>query len=191
MVVPIVFLDANVLYPAALRSLLMYLALFEVFQARWSDEVQEEWISNLLGNRPDLTRAQLEKTRRLMDVHAPGALVTGYEQLVSGLSLPDPKDRHVLAAAIHGEASVIVTQNLKDFPSERLDEYSIKAQLPDDFILGLIESAPEGARNAAETHRQSLKNPAKTVDEYLATLAMHGLVQVIPALRILLLSPTA
>jgi predicted nucleic acid-binding protein len=130
----------------------MYLALFEVFQARWSDEVQEEWISNLLANRLELTRAQLEKTRRLMDVHAPGALVTGYEQLVSGLDLPDPKDRHVLAAAIRGEASVIVKKNLKDFPAERLDEHFIKAQSPDDFILGLIESAPEGVRNAAETH---------------------------------------
>jgi len=99
MAVTIAFLDANVLYPADLRSFLMYLATFGAFQARWSDEVHEEWISNLLANRADLTRAQLEKTRHLMDVHAPGALVTGYEQLVFGLNLPDPKDRHVLAAA--------------------------------------------------------------------------------------------
>jgi len=84
---------------------------------------------------------------------------------------------------------VIVTQSLKDFPSERLDDHSIRAQSPADFILGLLESAPDVVRSAAETHRQSLKNPAKTVEEYLATLTLQGLVQVIPALRVLLLSP--
>jgi len=90
------FLDANVLYPAELRSFLMFLAVPGIFRARWSDDVHEEWISNLLERRPDLTRAQLERTRQLMDKHAPDALVTGYRQLVPALTLPDPNDRHVL-----------------------------------------------------------------------------------------------
>jgi hypothetical protein len=100
----IVFYDANVLYPAELRNLLMHLALVGVFRAKWSADVHEEWMSSLLANRPDLTRKKLERTRQLMDKAAPDALVTGYEHLIPGLVLPDPKDRHVLAAAIRGGA---------------------------------------------------------------------------------------
>jgi len=88
-----------------------------MFRAKWSAEVHEKWIRNLLINRPDLTRAQLERTRDLMNQHALDSLVTGYEEFIPGLQLPDPGDRHVLAAAIRGRADVIVTINLKIFPT--------------------------------------------------------------------------
>jgi hypothetical protein len=94
------FYDASVLYPAELRNLLMHLALTGLFRAKWSNAVHEEWIAALLRNRPDLTRQKLERMRVLMDKHAADALVSGYETLIEGLHLPDPKDRHVLAAAI-------------------------------------------------------------------------------------------
>ena len=80
----------------------MFLAVPGIFRARWSDDVHEEWISNLLERRPDLTRTQLERTRQLMDKHLPDALVIGYRQLMPALNLPDPNDRHVLAAAVAG-----------------------------------------------------------------------------------------
>ena len=96
------FYDANVLYPSELRNLLMHLALTGLFRAKLSADVHEEWISNLLKKRPDLTRDKLERTRMLMDKHAVDALVTGYKDLIPGLQLPDPGDRHVLAAAIRG-----------------------------------------------------------------------------------------
>ena len=63
------------------------------------------------------------------------ALVTGWEPLTTGLALPDPGDAHVLAAAILGRADVIVTQNLKDFPSEVLSPFGIDAVSTDDFLL--------------------------------------------------------
>jgi hypothetical protein len=63
----VAFLDASVLYPALLRNLLMHLALRDLFRARWSDRVREEWIAALLRDRPDLTFTQLARTRRLMD----------------------------------------------------------------------------------------------------------------------------
>jgi predicted nucleic acid-binding protein len=113
----VAFLDASVLYPALLRNLLMHLALRDLFQARWSDRIHDEWIAALLRNRPDLTFAQLARTRRLMDENVDEALVGGYEHLIGALTLPDPKDRHVLAAAIHSGAGVIVTVNLRDFPT--------------------------------------------------------------------------
>ena len=87
----------------------MHLAVTGLFRAKWSVDVHEEWISNLLKNRHDLTRDKLERTRMLMDKHAIDALVIGYEDLIPGLQLPDPNDRHVLAAAIRGQANVIVT----------------------------------------------------------------------------------
>jgi hypothetical protein len=110
------FYDASVLYGSALRNLLMHMALTGLFHAKWSAGVHEEWIAALLRNRPDLSREKLERTRMLMDKHAENALVTGYEDLIEELHLPDPNDRHVLAAAIRGHASVIVTANLRHFP---------------------------------------------------------------------------
>ena len=177
------FYDANVLYPAELRNLLMHLALIGVFRAKWSADVHEEWISSLLKKRPDLTRDKLERTRILMDQHAVDALVTGYEDLIPGLQLPDPDDRHVLAAAIRGHADVIVTINLRDFPSDIIGPFGIEAQHPDEFILHLLDLAPGAVVAAAENHRHSLKNPPKTVSEYLETLERQGLTQTVSVLR--------
>lgn len=122
--------DANVLYPSELRNFLMHLALTGLFRAKWTAEIHEEWITALLKKRPDLSREKLERTRELMDKHAIDALVTGYEDLIPSLQLPDPNDRHVLAAAIRARADVIVTVNLRDFPSESLAPLAIEAAAP-------------------------------------------------------------
>ncbi len=177
------FYDANVLYPAELRSFLMHLAMTGLLRAKWPDTVHEEWISNLLLNRPDLTREKLERTRSLMDTHALDALVTGYEDLIPSLHLPDPNDRHVLAAAMRGRADVIVTMKLKDFPVEIIEPLGIEAQHPDEFILHLLSFAPEAVVAAAQTHRLSMKNPPKSVEEYLKTLERQGLTQAVSSLR--------
>lgn len=175
--------DACTLYPAPLRDLLMHLALTDLFRARWTDEIHDEWIRNLLANRPDLKPEQLERTRSLMNDHVLDCLVTGYEDLIEGLVLPDPADRHVLAAAIRGAASVIVTFNVDDFPSEYLDRFGIEAQHPDEFITHLIDLAPSAVCAAAKRHRASLKNPPKTVDEYLGALALQRLPETVSRLR--------
>ncbi len=117
--------DANVLYSAVHRDLLMFLALSRSFQACWSDEIHEEWMRSLLCNEPGLSRERLERTRRMMDEHVDDCLVEGYESLIDTLDLPDPNDRHVLAAAIHAGAKIIVTFNLGDFPKSALAPYGI------------------------------------------------------------------
>jgi hypothetical protein len=179
----IVFYDANVLYPAELRNFLMHLALIGVFRPKWSPDVHDEWIGSLLENRPDLTREKLERTRQLMEKAAPDALVTGYQHLIPTLVLPDERDRHVLAAAVHSEASIIVTCNLNDFPQQALQRFDIEALHPDEFILQLIDLAPVLVVEAAENHRASLKNPPKTVAEYLSSLELQGLIRTASALR--------
>lgn len=156
-----------------------------LFRAKWSADVHEEWIRNLLKHRPDLSRVRLERTRDLMDKHAMDALVTGYEDLIPGLSLPDPDDRHVLAAAIRGRADVIVTMNLRDFPDAILAPYRIVAQHPDDFILRLFEISPSSVLAAARAHRESLRNPPRTESDYLDTLERQGLRQTVSVLRAL------
>jgi hypothetical protein len=74
------FLDASVLYPAPLRDLLLELAVTDIFRAKWSDTVHEEWIGAVLRSRPDLARARLERTRDLMNTHTRDAIVTDYER---------------------------------------------------------------------------------------------------------------
>lgn len=177
------FLDSNVLYPAALRNFLMWLAVHWLFRARWSNSVHEEWMAAVQRDFPDVTREQLERTRELMNFHTEDSLVTGFEELIENLQLPDPSDRHVLAAAIHSGAGVIVTRNLKDFPQEALEPYGIEAQHPDTFITHLLNLNPGAVAGAAREHRASLKNPPKTVDEYLETLERQGLKQTVVELR--------
>lgn len=129
--------DACVLYPAPLCDLLVQLALTDLFRAKWSELIHDEWMRTLRQNRPDIDPTQLQRTKELMNAHARDCLVENFESLIPGLSLPDPNDLHVLAAAIASNCDVIVTFNLKDFPSETLGTYGIAAKHPDDFIAEL------------------------------------------------------
>ncbi len=177
-----VFLDASVLYPAPLRDLLLELAVADLYRAKWSDAVHEEWIEALLRTRRDLTRSRLERTRDLMNAHTRDALVTDFEPLIGILDLPDPDDRHVLAAAIKGRADFIVTVNLRDFPPENLDRWGIEAQHPDEFLTQQFQLSQSAFLQAVRTVRLRLKNPPKTAEDYLDTLRAHGLLATVKAI---------
>lgn len=153
----------------------MHLAVLDLFRAKWTERIHAEWIENLLADRPDLTADRLDRTRRLMNSHTRDCVVEGYEDLIDTLSLPDANDRHVLAAAICSEADIILTFNLKDFPSKKLSAYNLGAQHPDDFIISLLKDDQESVCEAAERHRSSLQNPPKTRQEYLSTLMRQNL----------------
>lgn len=174
--------DACVLYPAPLRDFLMWLALSGRFRARWSLEIHNEWKRNLLKNRPDLTPAQLDRTSELMDLAIPDACVTGYENLVGALALPDMNDRHVLAAAIRCNASVIVTFNQKDFPCTSLEPFGLEAQHPDEFVNNLFHLDPAAVVAAAQRQRKQLKMPPMDVGNYLELLMRQGLGRSVEAL---------
>lgn len=175
--------DACVLYPAPLRDLVMWLALTDLFNARWTEAIHDEWIRNVLEDRPDIKPEQLDRTRQLMNARIRDCLVTGYEDLIDGLTLPDPNDRHVLAAAIRTGANVIVTINLKDFPTETLSTFSMEALHPDDFVLRLMALDEEMVCEAVERQRAALKNPPKSVADHLETLRAQGLRKTVERLK--------
>lgn len=178
-----VIYDACVLYPAPLRSFLMYLAVTDLYHARWTNDIHEEWMRSIVKDHVDIPRKQVERIRDLMNSHVRDCLVTGYEPLIGGLTLPDPDDRHVLAAAILSGADTIVTFNLKDFPEEALKPYGIKAQHPDEFLNCQLDLAPNVVCAATKKQRGSLKNPTMNVEEYLASLERQGLAQTVSSLR--------
>lgn len=168
-------LDACVLYPPSLRDLLMRVAGDGVYEPRWTEEIHDEWTRNVLANNPGVTPAQLDRTRRFMNQAVAGGLVSGYEARIPTLSLPDTNDRHVLAAAIEANATVIVTFNLSDFPAATLGMYGVEPLHPDVFLSALFDGDPPLFLRAVQTHRASLKNPPKTAADYVQTLRATGL----------------
>nr|WP_281720641.1 PIN domain-containing protein [Nitrosomonas nitrosa] len=139
--------------PAPLRDVLMRLALAELYRARWTDMIHDEWIRNVLKQRPDLKPEDLNYTCSLMNAHVRDYLVTNFEHLIPSVELPDNDDRHLVA------------------------------QHPDDFIFDLLDLHPADVCEAADNHQRSLKNPPKTVDKYLDTLLKQGLTQTVGLLR--------
>ena len=118
-----------------------------------------------------------------MNKAVPECLVTGYEGLIDRITLPDPDDRHVLAAAVHCQAGVIVTFNRKDFPTEAVAPYGIEVQHPDDFVSHLLDLDAAGVCAAVRDQRQALKNPPKSVRELLDTLLAQQLAGTVAVLE--------
>jgi predicted nucleic acid-binding protein len=170
-----VVLDACVLYPAPVRDLLLHLANFDLYYPKWTKQIQLEWKKSLLKNRPDLKSEQLEKTISEMNKAFPNANVLDYESFIPSIKLPDLNDSHVLAAAIHSQAAVIVTSNLKDFPAKYLKGFDIEAQHPDIFIASLIDLNPDKSLRAFRQQVSFLKNPPMTESQVLSTLFKSGL----------------
>ena len=153
----------------------MWLAASRVYVPRWTEEIHAEWIRNVLAHTPDVTPAQLDRTRRLMNQVAPHCVVSAYETHIPILRLPDANDRHVLAAAIEANATAIVTFNLPDFPIAVLSAYHIKPMHPDLFLSALFEDNQTLFLQAVQTHRASLHNPPKDAAGYVQTLRVNGL----------------
>ena len=167
-------LDANTLYPAPLRDLLLSLAVDGLYHARGTVRIHDEWTRNLAMNRPELAE-RLPQVVALMNRIVPDCLIENYEALIDGLELPDVEDRHVLAAAITGHVDAIVTFNLKDFPGDVLGRYNIEAQHPDEFVLNQLELRQIDALAAIKAMRARLRRPSQSAVDLIATLERAGL----------------
>ena len=179
----VVLYDANVLYPSTLRDLLIRVAQAGLVQAKWTDRILDEVFDNLATNRPDLDPQKLARTRDLMNRAVRDCLVTGYEPLIEAIELPDVDDRHVLAAAIKARAQVIVTHNLKHFPTTVLDGWEMEAKSADDFILDQIDLRRDAVYGAVQRIADCRVNPPATFSDVLAMLERDGLVESGAALR--------
>lgn len=171
-----VVFDACVLYPALLWNVLLQLATTELFRARWTRTIHDEWTRNLQADKPDIGPDKIASLLQAINDSAPDCVVTNYEPLIKGLALPDTNDCHVLAAAILCRVEVIVTANLRDFPEDVLAPLGVRAEHPDEFVLHLIDLAPATVCVAIKAVRGRLKKPPHTADELLDRLAEHGLV---------------
>lgn len=160
-----------------MRDLLVQTASAGLFRGKLTSQINREWISNLLEHRPDLKPELLERTCELIIASIPDCLVTGHEQLISELSLPDPGDRHVLAAAVRCQAQTIVTYNLKDFPRAMLAKYDIEAVHPDSFLRSQADLFLPQFLGCVKAIRERLKHPSISAHDYLIQLASQGLVQ--------------
>ncbi len=171
----VALLDACVLYPAPIRDLLLNLADVGLYTPKWTDRIQQEWTRNLLLNRPVLTATQLEQTTQAMNKAFPDANVVRYEALIDSLTLPDPDDCHVLAAAIRCQADIIITANLKDFPVAVLSLFDLEVQHPDEFAANLIDLDPRSALAAFKQQVSCLRKPPMTAEQVLDNFKKVGL----------------
>ena len=162
-------LDACVLVPYNLASLLLTLGERELLELRWSDEILEETRRALTG-KLDLDPERADRRLNAMRQAFPEPAVVGFEHLIEELEC-HPKDRHVLAAAIASDADVIVTFNLDDFPDSACRPYGVKAVHPEDYLLELLalDREPTVAAVRADAARRS--NPVASPSELLASLA--------------------
>jgi predicted nucleic acid-binding protein len=172
----VVLYDACVLHPNTLRDLLIRVAQAGLVQARWTDTILDETFASVAQRRPDIPPANLERTRKLMCEAVRDCLVTGFEPIVEVLSLPDPDDRHVLAAAIRAGAQVIVTDNLRDFPAAVLEQWNIEAKSADDFVLDQLHLDAPSIYVAVQQIADARRNPPQTFADILDALERNGLV---------------
>ncbi len=154
-----VFLDTCVLYPIVLTDTLLRVAEQSVFRPHWSGDVMDE-LQRKLAQVPDVGEERARRRIAAMNRAFPAATVTGYEPLIGGMQC-DPKDRHVMAAAVHSECQVVVTYNLKDFPTEAMVKHQLEAVHPDTFLLDQLDLYPEAVyaalrRQSAESARPRL-----------------------------------
>ena len=180
---PVVVLDANLLYPFQLRNLLVQFGVDGIIAPRWTERIHEEWIGNLVAaGRAPLDR--LRRTRDLMNRVLPDADVPGWHQHMGDLVLPDPDDRHVLAAALAAGAGTVLTMNLRDFPASALAAYGVQAIHPDGFLCEMHDADPELVMASAEAAHANLSRSTPSFSEYLDTLERQGLPAFVQRLRI-------
>ena len=130
-------LDTNVFYPLWVRDLLLWFAYHDLYTPKWSKHIFDEWIEVMV--RKGISKDEALRRTQVVNEAFQDALVENYEPLIDTLTLPDEKDKHVLAAAIKTNANLIVTNNLKDFPEDYLSTFGLSAKGADDFFTDLID----------------------------------------------------
>ncbi len=163
-------LDACVLYPVRVRDLLLTLAAVDYFDPKWSDEVLDELRRNVLADHPGINPEAFDNRMvGAMRRAFPHACVNDYRSFVAEVD-NDLKDQHVAAAAIAAGASVIVTDNVKDFGGRTLRRRGITVQSAATFVLDAIAAEPAAVRLAVEVMASRKKAPPITADDVIVAV---------------------
>jgi predicted nucleic acid-binding protein len=165
----VALIDANVLWSAALRDTLARAALAGLYRPAWTEQILTEAMDSL-KRRPDLDPASIDRTFQLLRAALPEANVEGYQALIPMMT-NHPKDWHVLAAAIHAGAEVIVTFNLHDFPPAACEPHNVEAQHPDEFLGHLWDLSPETMVGVLQRQARGLRTPPQTAQDVVRTLS--------------------
>jgi hypothetical protein len=175
--------DACILYPFHLRNIIVQAAVDRLVEARWTDKIHDEWIRNLAADAPTIPFERLQTIQRLMNDALPGATVSGYEDLIPTVNLPDPDDRHIVAAALAAGASIILTWNLRDFPATTLKKYRLRGETPDTFLAGLYDRAPDLAIGSLANARRNLSKSRVSASDFIDILNNQKLGQLAKRVR--------
>jgi predicted nucleic acid-binding protein len=170
-------LDACVLHPVFVRGALLWFAAERLYRPLWSADILDEWQRSLVRKFPDAPAERFAAQRALIESQFEDAMVSGYPGIARGLDLPDPDDRHVLAAAIAGRADAIITANLKDFPQAQTHPFNVEVIHPDDFLVNAIDLETGRALAALRRHREALSTSAPSTEEFLGRFERCGLIQ--------------
>lgn len=177
-------LDTNVIYPLWIRDLLLWFAYHDLYTPKWSKHIFDEWLEVMI--RKGIPEAQALKRAEKLNEAFPDALVENYEPLIDTLKLKDTKDKHVLAAAIKANASLIVTNNIKDFPEKYLAGFGISAKCADDFFTDIIDLNHEVSVKAFRDLVVNKKNPPYDELQVLDIFRKNGLKETADYLHALL-----
>jgi hypothetical protein len=168
--------DACILYPFHLRNILVQAATDQLVVARWTDEIHDEWMRNVAAAR-DIPMAKLQRLRLAMNDAFPTATVTGYDEHIAAVKLPDPDDRHVVAAGIASGAALILTWNLRHFPVKELQKFGLRRETPDDFLSGLYDEVPDLVIGSLANARQNLTRTNVSAPDYINVLHRQSLLR--------------
>lgn len=143
-----VLVDACVLYATVPRALVLGAGQAGLIVPLWSARIIEEWRRAVARDGPQAA-AEVAADIALARIACPDAAIAVPEGLADTLSLPDPDDRHVLAAAIAARADVLLTRNMRDFPPRTLARHGISPRAPDSLFLELWVDRPDAMAGIA------------------------------------------
>ena len=166
----VVFLDANVLFSPTLTDTLLTMADHGLYKPTWSEEVLDEVREAIREKRPDAPQEPIDRRFQAMRDAFPEATVSSYKSMEETLQYMerDTDDKHVLAAAIKGDAKTIVTDNAQDFPEEATKPYGIEVQTADQYLETMLQRHPKEMMAVLEDQSTKRTKPARSVQELLS-----------------------
>ncbi len=176
-------LDANVLVPVSLADTVLRAAERDLYRPLWSVRILDEVRRALHKIHPTAPPSRFETRIAAMNMTFPDSTLTDFDGILPSIELPDPDDRHVVAAAYTGGADLIVTNNLKDFPQDELKRWRLEAVNPDCFLCDMFDLFPQAMLIIIQEQTADMQHPPTDVDELLASLERAGVPEFVHAVR--------